>query len=197
MSELTAVDFSELASDTFLPDATDFSTYCNNATTSTDIKKSFIEPTFSSCSSERANSLIKDLYRSNTTRDNLPSLNEFNEIIDKKKHISFIPKFEWTGVVEKVDLVSGLFEARVQDQLNSDIGEEIAELEIEELSQLNQSRLKKGAIFYWTIGYELIGKTKKKASKIVFKTTPNNLKCVEEIANKRAEDFTNFFMQFK
>lgn len=89
MSEFNAVNFSELTTDIFLPDATDFSTYCDNVTTSGDIKKSFIEPTFSSCFSERANSLMKDLYRSNTTRDNSPSLNEFNEKIDKKKAYLF------------------------------------------------------------------------------------------------------------
>lgn len=114
-----------------------------------------------------------------------------------KRATSFIPKFEWIGVVDSIDFEIGLFKARVQDQLSNDIGEEIAEFEIEDLSELNKHRLKEGAIFYWTIGYELEKMTKKKASKIVFKTTPNNLKCLETIAETRAKEFTDFFSQFK
>jgi hypothetical protein len=80
---------------------------------------------------------------------------------------------KWQGTVWSIDEVLNEFTAQIVDKTNPDNPIELVTISNDELSNQSLSLLNVGAIFYWSIGYELKGATKKKTSVIHFSRLKN------------------------
>ena len=78
---------------------------------------------------------------------------------------------EWEGYI--VSIQKDYFTARITDLTNRAVKEEEADFEINDLTDDDKRRLRAGAIFRWSIGYNIsAGGTKQRYSRIVFRNMP-------------------------
>lgn len=90
----------------------------------------------------------------------------------RKGQLSFSPLQEWEGYV--TDISDKLFIARLVDITGrSNLAEEEAEFPLEDLSQSDLRLIKIGAVFRWTIGYQVnAAGSKRRVSQVVFRQLP-------------------------
>lgn len=99
---------------------------------------------------------------------------------------SFYALQEWEGYV--IDISEDTFTARLMDLSATDGLEEEADFPIADLSSVDQSELRLGAIFRWSIGYrKTCGGSKERVSRIVFRRLPAWTEAELERSHQQAE----------
>lgn len=96
---------------------------------------------------------------------------------------------KWEGRVQ--ELTDGGFVARLTD-LTSDLPDEEAEFDVQEVSFLDRRLLKPGAVFYWSIGYrDAVTGQRSRESVIRFRRLPTWSKPDHAEAARRAAHWKN------
>lgn len=111
-----------------------------------------------------------------------------------KQIASFKALESWMGQVTEVDQNGALFSAMVVSDLNPEI-REIAEFTFDEISEDDQSRIRPGAIFYWSVGYQIneFG-GRMTASILRFKRLRHWTRKELELAKERSSEYADWFV---
>jgi hypothetical protein len=117
----------------------------------------------------------------------LPRVSDVVRRTPVEKSASFIPLQEWEGFVESVTEVT--FKARLIDvSLGDSIENEAVELELADLNEADRKSVVEGAIFRWTIGYQIErNKPRLRGYQIFFRDVPPLAADELADARKRAE----------
>jgi hypothetical protein len=100
---------------------------------------------------------------------------------------SFRPLQKWRGTV--IDIRESEFDAELQDQTDSSRPREAATFRYGELSDDDQHLVEIGAVFYWSIGYELTpSRQRKLVSTIIVRRLPAWTKSEIDAVEKRAAE---------
>lgn len=118
-----------------------------------------------------------------------------NNVVTDNSVEKFQVLAEWIGIVTEV--YDSFFKAVVKDSQDGSLSEEIVEFDNNDLSERDQKLLQVEAVFYWTVGYQTIHKTKVKASKVEFRHTSPLSESIMEIVDKEALQLSDFFAKFK
>jgi hypothetical protein len=111
----------------------------------------------------------------------------------KQNHRRFQVLQQWEGIIVSID--GQEFEARLHDLTKPSNSEEIATFSLKEISQADRALVAPGAVFYWTIGYEMReGGQITNVSEIRCRRTPpwseQELKTIKEKASKLYQQLT-------
>ena len=97
----------------------------------------------------------------------------------------------WEGRV--IDIRNDEFDAIISDKTNTDYSDELVTIDLMEITPDDQPLLKKGAVFYWSVGYlDYPGRGRVRESKMRFR----RLKGWTEKEIKRAKTIGKQFAQF-
>ncbi len=94
---------------------------------------------------------------------------------------------QWEGTV--VSIEGDHFEALVRDVVDRRRPEERATIVLADIFEDDQPLIKPGAVFFWTIGYELKRAGRKTSSVIRFRRLPKWSRFELDRANKKAQEF--------
>ncbi|MGH9875710.1 MAG: hypothetical protein ACRD9S_24905 [Pyrinomonadaceae bacterium] len=127
-----------------------------------------------------------------------------NKLLDKKTgplgivpqaRTSFKALESWVGRVMEVDQNNSNFTAMVISELHSET-REVAEFTFEEISEDDQSLVKPGAMFYWSVGYQINEfNGRSTASTLRFKRLRHWTRKELEHAEVRAEEYSDWFVR--
>ena len=84
--------------------------------------------------------------------------------------VAFVTKQEWEGVVQEIGRDYAV--VKLQDVRRGTAEAELGEIPLEEFSQSDRLRMKKGSIFRWVIGLEKKGQTQTRISQVVLRDLP-------------------------
>ncbi|UPU35023.1 hypothetical protein M1B72_16425 [Geomonas paludis] len=124
---------------------------------------------------------------SNTEADKMDVGNKVKDLFfyQKQNYVRetpFVSLQKWEGVV--TDVTEKTFVAKLVDLKTED--DEFAEIPKDEVTEEDLLLLRRGAIFYWNIGYSYTSGTKTRASLVRFKRMPRLTKKEEDAAQERA-----------
>jgi hypothetical protein len=107
-------------------------------------------------------------------------------IFEPSKHF-FRPIQQWRGTV--IEIRDSEFDAELRDQTDLSRGREISTFKFDEVSEGDERLVKVGAVFYWSIGYELTeSRQRKLVATVVFRRLPGWSKSeVAAVHEKAAE----------
>jgi hypothetical protein len=102
----------------------------------------------------------------------------------------------WECVVESIDSDAQTFTAILRSLRNREDSEKEAAIPIEEITDDDRELLRRGAIFYWSIGYETsVSGTRKRFSRIKFRRLPAWTKRDLARVEKEAAEFAALFTE--
>lgn len=100
----------------------------------------------------------------------------------------------WVAKVETVDEVAGTFAASIASEQFTGT-RELADFTFDELSEDDRSLVQQGAIFYWSVGYQIDDYGGRSTSSVVRFRRVRHWKPKEiEAARQRASEYTNWFL---
>ena len=100
----------------------------------------------------------------------------------------------WEGRV--IDIRNDEFDAIISDKTNSDFPDELVTIDAVEITPDDLPLLKKGAVFYWSVGYlDYPGRGRARESKIRFRRLKGWTEKEIEHARRIGNQFAQFFKQ--
>lgn len=137
----------------------------------------------------------KSLFKSSVVDRNVPvGLPTVPRQLIEDKAPTFRTLEQWVGTVTAVDPSLGIFAARVVSSTHDQ--DELAEFAIDEVSEDDHPLITEGAIFYWSVGYEIaVSRQRSTVSTIRFRRVHLWKRSNIEAALNRAESLTTWLSQ--